>query len=575
MMGARNPDLFVRAVASSDGKVADNPFKNTHTVTLAADGASFATLDVFAADQRRVQRCLDDSSGCAIYLLGHAAHATRRGEELLRWCAQVVRDGPATRFRELGNFVVIIDERRRRTITFVSDVLGVRPWLIGSFGGRLVAGTDVLQICDAGLSNRQIDYDALSSWLRYNQDITGRSIVQDYRHIGPGSVCTFDATGQLISETPYACFEYGEREIKPDEMIETLHGTVSRTMELLVRDAAEVNLPLSGGYDSRLLFALALQRELPRVHATTVQTREYEGRVARDVAAAMLYPLQMIHSGGRVLDLFDDPFAFTAGGFPMGLNLTNMLARRRPGMPLVSGFLGDGLMRASLTPGGREHFGQDDRHDLDPLQLTRKVHRLYTAAAHRLEVFHAPLARNINDRAFACIANVVSKGHALNKPVIHTDLHCIHRFYFSQIFLQHLAVAEARLPYYSWELINFRLRHAYRCFSPENYPMLFRRHFPRLAAIPHSSQLKPADVAERKRSAPPTRHLRAWSSAVARSIPRSSALAAVKKCHLFRCLASGMLGEPHHQARLTFLAKLQLLEQRLRRCGIEVNWSAV
>ena len=80
------------------------------------------------------------------------------------------------------------------------------------------------------------------------------------------------------------------------------------------------------------------------MRAVTMQTREYEVAIAIQVAAAMNHPLQLLRGRRRILDLFDEPFAFNAAGFPTGRNLTNALAARFPGMPLVSGFMGDGVI---------------------------------------------------------------------------------------------------------------------------------------------------------------------------------------------------------------------------------------
>lgn len=85
------------------------------------------------------------------------------------------------------------------------------------------------------------------------------------------------------------------------------------------------------------------------------------------------------------------------------------------------------------------------------------------------------------------------------------------------VFLKYLDVAEAVLPFYGWDLIDYHTSHA-GSFRAENYELLFRKHFPRLAHVPHDSQVKASAGNGRWPAARPTRHLRAWSAALLRAV---------------------------------------------------------
>src|SRR5687767_5973163 len=219
---------------------AGNPFGGTVAVTLPRQGGESVGLDVFAADGSRVARVFDAASGKAIYLVGRAAHASLEGERLLRQIAWVAAaddnaGGAAlgTLRDFLGAFVVLIDDRRARCVSFVTDAMGLLPWFVGNSGGRLVAGTNVLDICAAGLSSRRVDYDAVASWLCYNFVCTDGSLVRDYRRVERGAVSTFHPSGGLIGRREYAPARYAAEVVSPDELVERQHAHVSRAFEWL------------------------------------------------------------------------------------------------------------------------------------------------------------------------------------------------------------------------------------------------------------------------------------------------------------------------------------------------------
>ena len=121
----------------------------------------------------------------------------------------------------------------------------------------------------------------------------------------------------------------------------------------LTRRMPELHLPISGGYDSRLLLlALASARsECSIAPVVSVETRDEDVAVAQEVSRTLGHACEILRAGNHVIDLFDDPFAFTPGGFLTGRNLTSTIARHRRGVPILNGFIGDDLVTARSPPG--------------------------------------------------------------------------------------------------------------------------------------------------------------------------------------------------------------------------------
>ena len=550
-----------------------NPFGATAAVTLPCRGAECAGLDVFAAGADRVTRHFDDTTGRAVYLVGRAYRPTVSDESLRQWCAQTLDADPSAFRSLLGAFVVLIDDRRTKCVTFVSDPLGLLPWFVGTNDGRLVAGSDVLGICDAGLSSGEVDFDSVASWLCYSFVAAGGSVVRDFRRLPGGTVATFERDGRLVSETRYATLKYVRNVVPPEELIEGLYERVSAAFERMLKGVDEINLPLSGGYDSRLMCALAAEHGRLKVNVTVVESTSGEVLVARQVAAALGLPLRVLPVGARVVDLFDDPLDFIAEGFPVPRNLTSAVARLHPGMPLLSGFMGDAVMRGPIKPTQREFLAQDD-NGLDDDGLARVANERFLIRTNRLKLLRQDLGSRAATRGLACLLPIVRQARDTGRPLAFANLYLRHRLYFATIFLSHLDLADALIPFTSWELVDYHARHN-GSFAPDTYDRLFRRFFPALAHIPHSSQVSAKSEANANGAARPPRHLRRWARELLRAVPGGWGRTAIAPRKLLKRLPGALLLRSRHPDDIGYLHRIHAFEERLARANVGLDWSLV
>jgi hypothetical protein len=557
------------------------PFDGTVCVTLPRKGKPQG-LDVFAADADRIAGYHDAAADTAVYVIGKAVHPSLSGDAFLKWCVQAAANDPGSFRKVLGAFVIILDDRKSGRVSFVSDPLGLLPWFVGESGGRLVAGTDVLNICDAGLSTRAVDYDSVATWLCYSLTSTGGSIVRDYRRIAMGAISTFAPDGGRACVTPYARLTYSHKVLAPELLVEELFDRTRASLEAFLRGVGELNLPLSGGYDSRLLCAMmAARRDKLPFHATVVESTPDETLNARRVAKALNVPVDVMQCPRSKIDLFDDPLYFTAEGFPVPRNLTNAIARKHPGMPVLSGYLGDGIMRGPMTPGGIAFMGLDDRAHGDEI-LAREAHTRCTQLSNRMHLLRDHIAARAEERAQASMLAAVREGRASGRPVAHMNLFIRQRLYFAHIFLSHMDVADALIPYTSWDIVEFNASHV-GSFGGDTYDHLFRRFFPALAGIPHNTKLPESphtdsgrELMNRRLSEQrPTRHLRHWTSDLARAVPTRLNTTAITPRKLLKRLPSGLVLDGKYADDLGYLHRIHSFEERLRQARVRIDWSKI
>ena len=420
---------------------------------------------------------------------GFPATHEYENEKLAEWCAGAIARGDFASFKELlGPFAVIADEPARRRMTFVSDVLGIRPLFLGTPGGRVVFGTDVWSMYKAGWSSGTINYDAVASWVTYTFNATSTSLFGDLDRLPAGSAVTFQDGKR--SDFRYAEFGPLEQRLTPEELPEAIHEIVSSAVKTLLTENSKVCVPLSGGYDSRYLLALALQiLPSPSLRCVNVPLTPNEGLVAQRVAQTLGLSLDSISARDSEWDLFDEVYHFTPDGFPISKNLSHPIAERYAGIPFLNGFLGGPLVR-----GVNDQFlGKWEPDWKDPVATLQE--KLRTMG---FDIFRKDVASAILKRSLVPMQEAVKATAKLGKASDWVDFYYNQRLRMSNNFLQHLNLSEALLPFYDWRLLSLKIGHDYSCFDRRNYQRIFQRYFPSLAVIPHADDLplpKPPKVA--------------------------------------------------------------------------------
>ena len=225
----------------------------------------------------------------------------------------------------------------------------MRPWFISTRGGRLAGGSDVWELERAGLIASDIDYDVVGTWIYYVHEFHRRSLFKDCHRLPHSSLNTWHA-GEFKS-TSYLNDEIGDRVVTREAMAEIVHDRVSRDFDALMDGVPEVSIGLSGGFDSRYLAALAVRKPGLKVSAHVVANDETEVTIARHMAGALELKLDVIATDGTQWNMFDQPYGFGGEGFPMTRQVCRLIAERRPGVPMINGFLGDAVIRSSGIDG--------------------------------------------------------------------------------------------------------------------------------------------------------------------------------------------------------------------------------
>jgi hypothetical protein len=564
LLARRSNALFAYDCARTSDR--SNPFPNTRLVTIAARETEPIGLEIAAGDGASVEVLYDQAAGCCAYLWGQAGHPDVAKADLLQWIVRKVNAGEHAAFREIvGLFVVAIDDRRNRRVRMVCDALGLRPWFVGQHNGQLVCGSDVWAIQEAGLNSGGINYDAVASWVRHAYDCTGQSLFADFPQMGAGVVATWEKG--KYSESPYADFIGNQCETPLETLLEGIHSGVSRALAAVTRELDHVSVALSGGFDSRYLAALASRRKDLKVEAFSVRDREAEALAATMAAEALGLSVHILKTDGSLWNIYDQPYHFTAGGFPMTKQHSWCAAAQRPGLPCLNGFIGDPIVRGTLDRinGKREAEIEED------LAVAYQRYQRVRHTSARFDLLDGGIVRRCDERTLATWRRHVDRWNGTGHCIFALGTFIRQRHYLSNNFLQHMDLAEAIVPFAAWEVVQHKLQNSAGVYSFATYEALFRKFFPEIANVPHNSMMG----AKNEFNPRPSRCTREWAAKVLKGLSGSRCLPLLSRRKSVPRLIGALMGRRDVEVVALFLYRLYMLDERLRRAGVTFDWYAI
>ena len=497
-----------------------------------------------------------------VYIWGTPSHLEIAQAKIPDWCAKVVAEEQYGKFKDLvGSFVIIVDEPNKPCLTFVSDILGVRPMFLGKENGRVIFGSKVWPMYRAGLISGRINYDAVSAWINYGFNCTNGSLFADLQRMPPGSVVVIK--NAEWNEISYARFEEKGPLLPIDQVVEELHEIVASTLKVLLADVPQATFALSGGYDSRYLLALALSLSKTAIQCRTVSISKEEEGIASQVANAIGVPLETVPIHNSEWDLYDEAFHLTADGFPITKFLTYCLANRHSKVPMLNGYMGDSLMRGSKDMFQGKY---EEEWTGDFVEILQRKHSFISFIGMRRDI-----AQKIQMRSRLPMEQAVREGSEIGKIFGWADFYFRQRLYISNNFLQHLDFAEALLPFYSWKLLSYKMHHNSRLFSPEVYEQIFTKYFPVLSRIPR------ADTLPRKKS--PHSNVanctKQWARNLLPVMCSRKRLALLDRNWCAPRTLAGLAGFRRYEGTIRNFQRLYLLEETVRAAGLNFDWEHI
>jgi hypothetical protein len=522
-------------------------------------------LRVFSHPDSSLKTYVSEKQNVNTYVLGIPSHPDVALSEIPKWCARIVAEGYYERFRELlGSFVVIVDEPIHHRITFVTDILGLRPFFIGKHNGHIVFGTDVWTLYRAGLTNSTIDYDAVSEWIMYGYSVGERSLFSDLSRLPPGAAVIFQ--DGKYSEIEYTQFQPKAHTPSAEEVVEDIHTIVSSNVKTLMADHPRISVALSGGNDSRFLLALCSSLTNTITKCATVSFIKAEGYVATQVADTFGLPLKIIPVKRSIWDIYDNVYHFTPNGFPITKFVTYCVAKEYPGLPMLNGFVGDVFIRGSVDKIYGRYETEWNENLADVLQRGLSM---YSFKVFR-KLIRKDIFERIRMRSHPPMEKAVLKAPNIGKVFNWGYFYYRQRHYISNNFIQHIGISEALIPFYSWPLLAYKMEHESKVFSRYIYQRIFQTYYPELAKIPNSN-----DLVSDKKAFRVAQCTKQWAGQMLATILNKNYLSLLNKGLCVPLGIACFAGFRQAERAIFLFKRLYLLEKKVKEAGLDFDWNCI
>jgi len=232
-----------------------------------------------------------------------------------------LREGPEFVSRLRGMFALAVWDRRERRLLLARDRFGIKPLYYELGAGRLSFASELKALLRAPWFSREVDPDALHSFLAFNSIPAPLTIFRDARKLPPGHLLICDGRGASIRRyarpAPAAAEELRREPAR--ELGAELRDRLEETVRAHLLADVPVGVLLSGGIDSSVLAALAAGVSPYRVSTFSIGFRERsfnELDLARQVAQRygtdhheLVVTPHVAELLPKLVGAFDEPFA--------------------------------------------------------------------------------------------------------------------------------------------------------------------------------------------------------------------------------------------------------------------------
>jgi asparagine synthase (glutamine-hydrolysing) len=267
--------------------------------------------------------------------------------------------------RFVGMFAMAVWDSERRELSLLRDRIGKKPLYVYRDSGSITFGSELKALAAGPSFDREIDREALASYLRYLYVPAPRTIFARARKLLPAHILTIaDPARPLPPARPY----WSVRDAAlaglsnpfdgtDGDAVEALEAIVSEAVDCRMYSDVPLGALLSGGVDSSLVVALMQARAASPVKTYTIAFAEEEFDEARHAARVAEHlgtsHTELLLTGDdarsmvpRLAEIFDEPHANPS---QLPTLLVSQLARRHVTVALC----GDG---------GDELFGGYNRY---------------------------------------------------------------------------------------------------------------------------------------------------------------------------------------------------------------------
>jgi asparagine synthase (glutamine-hydrolysing) len=166
--------------------------------------------------------------------------------------------GPRCLERFNGDFALAVWDRERRELFLARDRFGVRPLFLADYGGDLCFASEAKALLRHPRARRELDAAGIAETLTLWAALPQRSAFTGIRQLPPAHYAIVAADGSLRQERWWS-LEFEATERPEAQLLEELDALITDATRIRLRADVPVAAYVSGGLDSSIVAALAVQ----------------------------------------------------------------------------------------------------------------------------------------------------------------------------------------------------------------------------------------------------------------------------------------------------------------------------
>ncbi len=266
-----------------------------------------------------------------------------------------------------GRYVVIVWDPARQSIELMNDALGLKPVFLWHDGGSFALASNVWAIACHPRFRRDVDVRGMVDLLLMSHQQGNRTIFKDVSVLPPGSVTRFENGTLTSTQVRGLVFSEERWDYSMERAAHEMHALLVQSVARRVPQDSQVLLPLSGGYDSRVLLGYLTKRPADVMAVTQCMAGLYldDARIAKRLARNAGVPLKFLPLGyGNLAQYRERSVAIGGGMYDIhtGRMLSLMEHPQGGRRPIISGHLG-GELTSRFLMSDMKFSSPEEHHD--------------------------------------------------------------------------------------------------------------------------------------------------------------------------------------------------------------------
>jgi hypothetical protein len=427
-------------------------------------------------------------------LAGEAAAPPQTASQTANALLQLYRRKGAEALAALnGRYVACVWNLTSKTLELMNDILGYRPTFLWREAGSFAFSSSVWALAVHTAFRKQIDPRGLVDLLLLGHQQGNRTLFEDVELLRPGGVTRVRDGRVEFQSVRNLLFSDDRWHWSVGHVAEEMYRLLEQSIQRYIHDGMAVQLPLSGGLDSRVLLGFLCQRPV-KVYAVTQYPRGFlpedvasEARYARRAARAAGVEHKVVPYRHNVFDTYRERCVAISGGMydTHTCRFLSLLDAAPFGhIPTVTAHLGGELtsrfqIAETQFSSTEEHFrlalGQLNYFPLAPATVTAMT--------------RATLGDGLVEQALdECTALMAShKGPFFHQHFV-WDLMLRRRRYISYMLHFIDQFSDTIAPFYDRDFVDFICSLPFAAIEEQRaYCAMQRQHFPLLSRIPNTT----------------------------------------------------------------------------------------